>query len=67
MMWDLVELPDNLKSIGCKWIFKTKRDSQGSIELFKARLVAKWFAQQEGIDYDDTFSHVFSKDSFRIL
>ena len=38
---DLVELPKGAKVIGCKWVFKTKRDFSGNIEIYKARLVAK--------------------------
>ena len=56
-----------MKPIGCKWIFKTKRDSKGNIERYKAHLVAKGFTQREGIDYNETFSSVSSKDSFRII
>ena len=66
-VWDLVQLPEGLKPIGCKWIFKTKRDSKGNTERYKARLVAKGFIQREGIDYNETFSLVSSKDSFRII
>ena len=38
-VWNLVELPDGAKAIGCKWVFKTKKDSLGNIEMYKARLV----------------------------
>ncbi|KAL6348287.1 hypothetical protein AAG906_005584 [Vitis piasezkii] len=66
-VWDLVELHEGIKAIGCKWIFKTKRDSKGNIARYKARLVAKGFTQKEDIDYKETFSPVLSKDSFRII
>ena len=66
-VWDLVELSEGVKPIGCKQIFKTKRDSKGNIVKYKARLVAKGFTQKEDIDYKKTFSPVSSKDSFRII
>ena len=66
-VWDLVPLPEGAKPIGCKWIFKTKRDSKGNVDRYKARFVAKGFTQKEGIDYKETFSPVSSKDSLRII
>jgi len=56
-----------ITKLGCKWVFKTKRDSQGNIERYKARLVAKGFTQKDGINYKETFSPVSKKDSFRII
>ena len=64
---DLVPLPEGVKPIGFKWIFKTKKDSKGNVERYKACLVAKGFTQKEGIDYKETFSPVSLKDSFRII
>jgi hypothetical protein len=64
---DLVEIPKGAKTIGCKWVYKTKQDSKWNIERFKARLVAKGFTKREEIDYIETFSSVSSKDSFRII
>ena len=45
-VWDLVELPDGVKAIGCKWFFKIKNDSLGHIERHKVRLIAKGFTQR---------------------
>ena len=58
---------EGAKPIGCKWIFKTKKDSKGNVKRYKARLVAKGFTQKEGIDYKETLSLVSLKDSFRII
>ena len=60
-------MPKGLKPIGCKWIFKTKRDSNGNVERYKTHLVPKGFTQKEGIDYKETFSLVSTKDSFRTI
>jgi hypothetical protein len=66
-VWDLEGIPKGAKKVGCKWVYKTKFDSNGNVEKYKARLVAKGFTQREGVDYNETFSSVSCKDSFRII
>ena len=44
--WDLVELPAGVKPIGLKWVFKIKRNADGTISKYKARLVAKGYVQR---------------------
>ena len=65
--WDLVEFPYGVEAIGCKWVFKTKKDSQGNIERHKVRLVAKGFTQREVINYTKTFSSLSKKDYLRVI
>ena len=62
--WDLVTLPPRQFVVGCKWIYKIKC-SDGSIERYKARLVAKSFTQEYGIDYEETFALVACISSIR--
>jgi hypothetical protein len=65
--WTLVPLPPPKHAIGCKWLFKLKLHSNGSIERYKARLIAKGYTQTEGVDYMDTFSHIVKMTIIRVL
>jgi Reverse transcriptase (RNA-dependent DNA polymerase) len=63
----LVDLPNGVRTIECKWIFKKKIDMNGNVHIHKARFVAKGFKQIHGIYYDETFSPVAMLKSIRIL
>ena len=60
-------MPDGSKRVWCKWIFKTKLDSNDNIERHKTRLIAKCYTQKDDIDYKESFSPVSRKDSLRII
>src|SRR3954462_13011077 len=66
-VWNLVELPHDRKAVENKWIFKRKADADGNVTVYKARLVAKGVRQIQGVDYDETFSHVAMLKSVRIM
>ncbi|GJR98638.1 ribonuclease H-like domain-containing protein [Tanacetum coccineum] len=65
--WDITDLHKGTKPIGCKWICKIKDKANGEILRYKARLVDKGYSQREGIDYDETFSHVVKVSTIRCL
>ncbi|XP_074293736.1 uncharacterized protein LOC141620880 [Silene latifolia] len=54
--WTIEELPADKKALGCMWVYKIKRNSDGAIERFKARLVTFGNHQIEGVDFVETFA-----------
>jgi len=65
--WELTERPYGCKSVGCKWIFKKKLRPDGTIDKYKARVVANGYTQKEGEDFFDTYSHVARLTMIRAL
>lgn len=65
--WDLVDLPPGAKPIGLKWIFKIKRNVDGSINKYKSRLVAKCYIQRHGVDFKEVFALVALIETVRFL
>ncbi|KAK8938897.1 hypothetical protein KSP39_PZI010824 [Platanthera zijinensis] len=66
--WDLVRLPKGAKAISSKWIFRKKESTSGKDQWrYKARFVAKGFAQKKGVDFDEIFSPVVKHCSIRVL
>lgn len=65
--WILTKLPSGRKPITTKWVYKLKRKVDGSIERYKARLVARGFSQRAGLDCKETFSPVVRLDSIRLI
>ncbi len=65
--WELVPPPERTNVVGSRWVLKVKRGEDGSVDRFKARLVAQGFSQTKGVDYDEVFSPVVRQTSVRTL
>lgn len=65
--WSLVERKPGMKIIDSKWVFKLMKDEKGNVHRFKARLCARGFMQQQGVDFTETFAPVVRYDSLRTL
>ncbi|GKB46399.1 putative ribonuclease H-like domain-containing protein, partial [Tanacetum coccineum] len=66
-VWVLVDLPQGMKVIGTKWVYRNKRDERGVVVRNKARLVAQGYTQEEGIDYDEVFAPVARMEAIRLF
>ena len=53
--WDVVEMAKDKSIVTCRWVFKVRRKAYGSIDRYKARLVAQGYSQEHGQDYNDTY------------
>ncbi|KAE8654946.1 hypothetical protein F3Y22_tig00117034pilonHSYRG00285 [Hibiscus syriacus] len=66
--WKLAQLPKGKRAIGCKWVIPKKDVPHSKKDVrYKVRLVAKGYAQKEGINYNEVFSLVVKHSSIRIL
>lgn len=65
--WTFLEPPVGAPIIGCKWVFRIKRNSDDTIAHYKARFVAQGFQQTEGVDYSETFSPVVKQPTIRVV
>jgi Reverse transcriptase (RNA-dependent DNA polymerase) len=65
--YELVQLPKGRKALRNKWVFKLKRDGNGELMKYKARLVVKGFGQKQGIDFEEIFSPVVKMTSIRVV
>nr|QBH67459.1 hypothetical protein UE_1393 [Ustilago esculenta] len=65
--WTVVNAPDNANIIGCQWVFKVKWKGDGTIDKYKARLVAQGYTQVHGFNYEETFMAVVKMATLRML
>ncbi|CAL9026180.1 unnamed protein product [Prunus brigantina] len=65
--WILVPKPCHKNVVGSKWVYRIKRNSDGTVSRHKARLVAQGFSQEPGLDFSETFSPVVRHTTVRLI
>ncbi|XP_015943271.1 uncharacterized mitochondrial protein AtMg00820-like [Arachis duranensis] len=65
--WCLIDCPAGVKPVGCKWVYRIKRKPDGSVDRYKARLVAKVFTQTKGVDFLETFFPVVKPATIKLV
>nr|GFB33124.1 retrovirus-related Pol polyprotein from transposon TNT 1-94 [Tanacetum cinerariifolium] len=66
-VWELVDIPLCKNVINMKWLWKNKRDEENTVIQNKSRLVAKGYAQKEGVDFEESFAHVARLEAVRLF
>lgn len=65
--WSLIPQSHRKKIIPCRWVYKIKKATQAESMVYKSRLVGKGYRKIFGVDYDDTYAHVFRLTDLRVL
>nr|GEZ92485.1 retrovirus-related Pol polyprotein from transposon TNT 1-94 [Tanacetum cinerariifolium] len=66
-VWELVDIPLCINVINLKWLWKNKRDEENTVIQNKSRLVAKGYAQKEGVDFEESFAPVARLEAVRLF
>lgn len=65
--WVVTDLPTGKRAMGLKWVYNVKKNTEGKVIKHKARLMAKWYVQQQGVNYEETFSLVTHLETMHLL
>jgi len=66
-VYEVVLQPKDRKVVGSKWVFRIKQGPDGTVQKYKACVIAQGFTQVEGLDYDQTFAPIIKFPSFRTI
>nr|GEW78888.1 hypothetical protein [Tanacetum cinerariifolium] len=66
-VWELVDRPLCINVINLKWLWKNNRDEENTVIRNKSRLVAKGYAQKEGVDFEESFAPVARLEAVRLF